>query len=125
MPRASAGLPSPGPMPPMASAANDPETVKKSEKVLDGLKKNYDTAKGVYEKKKDNKTAKEAFLTAAVTYGHESMMSPALEPKVKYRQALKIYREVLKIDPTNEVAKKESDLIVSIYESMGRPVPQD
>jgi hypothetical protein len=115
----------PSAMPPMGQAANDPETVKKAEADLASLKSNYETAKAVFEQSKDNKTAKEAYLVAAVKYGHESMMSPALTPRVKYPQALRIYREVLKVDPNNEVAKSESDLIIKIYGSMNKPVPQE
>ena len=91
---------------------------------LTALEKNYDTAKALYEKEPKDAKAKDAFVDAAVSYGHESMMSPDLDPKVKYKQALRIYREVLKIDPENKVAKPESDLIIKIYKSMGRPVPE-
>ena len=90
---------------------------------LAALKADYDKTKLAYSAKATDAKAKSAYLASAVKYAHESMMSAELDPKVKYRQALTIYREVLKIDPTNEVAKPESELIIKIYKSMGRPVP--
>jgi tetratricopeptide (TPR) repeat protein len=93
-------------------------------KELKKLEKNYAAAKGALAKKPKDKKVRDTFVTAGVKYGHESMMSPDLSAKVKYRQALRIYREVLKVDPTNPVARKETDLIVSIYKQMGRPIPK-
>ena len=92
---------------------------------MKALEESYRTAKGVYERSPGNKTAKEAFVAAAVKFGHESMMTTELDPKIKYKQALRIYREVLEIDPENEVAKPESEMIVKIYEQMGKPVPKE
>jgi tetratricopeptide (TPR) repeat protein len=88
------------------------------------LEEAYNAAKERQEKNPGDEQAKTEFLEAAVKFGHESMMSPSLDTKVKYKQALKVYREVLALDPENKVAKQESDLIVQIYESMGRPVPE-
>lgn len=93
-------------------------------KVLPALKKAFDSAKATMAKKPKDKKARETFIDAGVKYGHESMVSPLLTPHVKYAQALRIYREVLKVDPNNPVAKPESDLIISIYKSMHRPIPK-
>lgn len=89
------------------------------------LEKEYSTAKTALSKRPKDKKAQERFTAIGALYGHESMMSPVLPPRVKYRQALHIYREVLKVDPANKVAKGDSDMIISIYKSMGRPVPND
>lgn len=94
-----------------------------SEKKLKQLEKTYLSAKATFGKKPKDKKVRDQFVTAGVKYGHESMVSPDLPPRLKYRQALRIYREVLKVDPKNEVAKKESDIIISIYKQMGRPIP--
>lgn len=91
---------------------------------LKKLEKDYATAKAAYAKKPKDKGAREHYITAGTKFGHESMVSPILSARVKYRQALRIYREVLKLDPKNPVAKPESDLIIRIYKSMGRPVPK-
>jgi hypothetical protein len=40
-----------------------------------------------------------------------------------YTTALRHFRSALKADPTNQEAKMWSDTIVSIYKSMGKPVP--
>lgn len=96
-----------------------------SEKKLQQLEKSYLSAKAALGKKPKDKKVKDQFVTAGVKYGHESMVSPDLPPRLKYRQTLRIYREVLKVDPKNPVAKKESDMIIAIYKQMGRPVPQD
>ena len=87
------------------------------------LEKEYDAAKAAFAKSPKNPKARQRFVDAGVQYGHESMVSPVLDRKIKYRQALRVYREVLKVDPKNPVAKQESDLIVSIYKSMHRPIP--
>ena len=98
---------------------------KEDQKRIQTMQKAYDVAKADFSKHPKDAAAKKRFVAAAVKYGHESMMSPVLEPRVKYRQALHIYREVLALDPKNPVAKPESDMIISIYKSMGRPVPKD
>jgi hypothetical protein len=92
---------------------------------LEHLQHVYASTKIAYKKKPSDTKARKAFVLAATSYGHESMVSPVLPAKIKYRQALRIYREVLKLDPKNPVAKPESDLIISIYKSMGREVPKD
>lgn len=90
---------------------------------LKKLEKTYLAAKAALDKKPKDKKVKDQFVMAGVKYGHESMMSPELPPSIKYKQALRIYKEVLKVDPKNPVATKESDLIKSIYRQMGRPIP--
>lgn len=52
------------------------------------------------------------------------MLDPALAPRDKYPKALAMFRDALKIDPDNALAKKSITLIEDIYKSMGRPVPQ-
>ena len=88
------------------------------------LEKAYKAAKAALAKSPKNAKAKKDFATIGSAYGHESMLSPALPPRVKYPQALRIYNEVLKVDPNEPTAKKESELIISIYKQMGRPIPK-
>ena len=52
------------------------------------------------------------------------MLDPALAPKEKYPKALAMFRNALKIDPDNALAKDGVTLIEDVYKSMGRPVPQ-
>ncbi len=91
---------------------------------LTKLEKAYKAAKAVLAKAPKNAKAKKDFASIGVAYGHESMISPALAPRVKYPQALRVYGEVLKVDPNEPTAKKESELIISIYKQMGRPIPK-
>ena len=92
-------------------------------KKLKALEKSYLSAKAAFAKSPKDKKAKEKFIAAGVKYGHECMTSPDMDRKVKYVNALRTYREVLKVDPNNPVAKPESELIISIYKQMGRPIP--
>jgi tetratricopeptide (TPR) repeat protein len=72
---------------------------------------------------KSGKSKKElASLYAA--RGSSRMMDEHASPKVKYRAALQDYRQALKADPTNKEAQQNKALIESIYQGMGRPVPQ-
>jgi hypothetical protein len=57
--------------------------------------------------------------------GSMRMMDTVASPRIKYRAALKDYRQALKFDPANKLAKSNKDLIEGIYKSMGRPVPGD
>jgi lipoprotein-anchoring transpeptidase ErfK/SrfK len=52
------------------------------------------------------------------------MLDPALPPREKYLKALTMFRNALKIDPDNALAKDGVNLIEDVYRSMGRPVPQ-
>lgn len=95
----------------------------KDEARLKKLEQGYLTAKAVLAKKPKDKAVQKKFVTAGALYGHESMISPVLPARIKYRQALRVYREVLKYEPQHPVARPEYDLIVKIYKQMGRPVP--
>jgi tetratricopeptide (TPR) repeat protein len=91
-------------------------------KDLAKLQKKYSITKANYGRHK-SASAKKAYVDATVEYALASEETQALDRKVKYRQALRLYREALKIDPTNQPAKVYSDQIIAIYKSMGRPVP--
>jgi len=64
----------------------------------------------------DKKALADVYLQRANTYRDAG--SPRL-----YKFALGDYRRVLRYDPTNAEAKAKMDEIISIYNSMGRPVP--
>ncbi len=85
--------------------------------------KAYDAAKKSLTSRPKDPKSRQAFVAAGDRYATATMMSPDLDRKVKYRDALRIYREVLKVDPKNHEAKNNSDMIVSIYKQMGRPIP--
>lgn len=64
----------------------------------------------------DKKAAAEAYLARGNVY------RDAGNPRL-YKFALGDYRRALRYDPSNREAKEKMDEIVSIYQSMGRPVP--
>src|SRR5437868_13423660 len=64
----------------------------------------------------DKKALADVYLQRANTYRDAG--SPRL-----YKFALGDYRRVLRYDPTNAEAKAKMDEIISIYNSLGRPVP--
>ncbi|MEZ0326168.1 MAG: hypothetical protein ACAH95_09690 [Fimbriimonas sp.] len=94
-------------------------------KTLAAKEKAYASAKAMYVKKPNDAKVKKAYAAAAANYGYESMISPVLDRSVKYRQALRLFREAMKIEPNHPLAKPASDKIIQIYKSLGRPVPKD
>ncbi len=77
-----------------------------------------------YKKKPNDSKLKMQLAQAKYEYGHALMTDNALGPRIKYRSALKAYREALKLNPGHKQAKADKDMIENIYRSMGRPVPQ-
>lgn len=105
-----------------AAEATKPEAAKIP---VEELEKAYEAAKSAYEKgKKDDQANKSAYLKATMAVADGYMFSQEVDTKVKYKKALQYYREVVKVDPANKQAQENADLIVSIYKSMGRPVPE-
>ncbi len=66
---------------------------------------------------------KQSLISGHLKYATYYMYNDSLPPKVKYPSALKHYRAVLKLEPSNQNAKEGADMIISIYQSMGREVP--
>jgi len=92
---------------------------------LSQQKKLYETAKANHLAKPTAKQLRTKFVSAAVSYGTTCMFSPVLPARVKYRQALGLYREALAIDPKNKEALKNKKTIEDIYRQMGRPIPKE
>jgi tetratricopeptide (TPR) repeat protein len=89
---------------------------------IESLASKYEEAKNAFEQAKNNET-KAAYVEATVKYGTAMMMSD-LPPREKYPKALELYEEALKQDPNNAEAKTNRQLILDIYESMGRQPPK-
>jgi len=102
--------------------ANRPKITKND---LVKLEKEYKATKSTYAKKgaKSDAKVKKQYTTATYAYGYACMMSDVLDRKEKYKKALGLYREVLKVDPNHKEAKSQSQLIIDIYKSMGKPIP--
>jgi len=85
-------------------------------------------SKGAYDfennYKKDNGVKKE-LIAKHLAAGNYLMFEANLSPKKKYRPALKHYKRVLELDSENAEAQRNKKQIEEIYESMGRPIPND
>jgi hypothetical protein len=55
--------------------------------------------------------------------GNYLMFEAKLSPKKKYGPALKQFKRVLELDPSNQDAMNNKAQIEDIYNSMGRPIP--
>ena len=92
------------------------------DKLAETLTKEADNADAKYQKTKsddDKKAAVEKQMEAA----NYLMFQADLPPKKKYRPALRRYRRVLELDPSNKEAAANKKQIEDIYESMGMPIP--
>jgi hypothetical protein len=85
------------------------------------LRAAYDTAKREYAAAKSD-TTKLALSKIATDYGI-AVMEGSGSPKEKYPKALSLYREALALDPSNSRAKKNEQMIIDIYEQLGRKPP--
>ena len=71
----------------------------------------------------DDAALKQSLIAAHMKYAQYFMYNDSLSHKVKYPNALKHYTAVLQIDSTNKDARENADMIIGIYQSMGREVP--
>ncbi|MHB1050234.1 MAG: hypothetical protein ACYC09_09160 [Bacteroidota bacterium] len=79
---------------------------------------------GLYASSPDDIALKQSLISAHMKYANFNMYNDDLAPRVKYPQALKHYRAVLKLDENHQDAKDGAKQIIEIYEMMGRPVPE-
>ncbi|MBL8196544.1 MAG: tetratricopeptide repeat protein [Blastocatellia bacterium] len=77
-----------------------------------------------YEKNPSNAENKKKLVQATYELGRKIEYDEALPPFVKYRQALKLFKRALELDPTHKESLAEKEQIEAIYRSMGRPVPE-
>lgn len=97
---------------------NDEEGDSKAVKLM----KEADDADAKYMETKSESDKKEA-IEKQLTAANYLMFEANLPSKKKYRPALKRYRRVLELDPSNKEAKENKEQIEEIYESMGMPIP--
>lgn len=112
------------PAQPAPGAAPSPQEGGVTANDLSKAETNYKKEKAAYTAAPNDAAAKSKYVAATVAFGDANMMSDTLDRKVKYKEALKYYREALSVDPKNEPAKKSKELIESIYKQMGRPIPE-
>src|SRR5437016_4279531 len=65
-------------------------------------------------KKKPTSALKTQLAQAYYDYGHAQMTDSALSPRIKYRGALKSYRQALKLNPNHKQAKADKEMIENI-----------
>jgi len=91
---------------------------------LAAMEKAYNSAKTAMAHHPKDAAARKAYIVATDRYATYSMTTEVLTPHQRYPLALRLYREVLKIDPTNHEASNNSEMIISVYKSMHRPIPK-
>lgn len=79
--------------------------------------------KATYDKNPSDAAAKKALADATFQNAQFYMYKSPLPPGQKYPKALALYREVLKLDPSNASAQESVEMIEGIYRQMGRPIP--
>lgn len=88
---------------------------------VESLEASYQKAATAFESEKSDAN-KSAYVDATVAYATAVMAADG--PKAKYQKSLKLYDEALRLDPGNEEAMTNRQLIVDIYKSMGKEPPK-
>jgi tetratricopeptide (TPR) repeat protein len=97
---------------------------KKEKAELARIEKLQQAAKAKYLKKPKDAKLKKDYINLTLVLANNTQASVALTSKEKYPKALRLYREILKIDPKNKEALENKNRIEMIYKSLGRPVPK-
>jgi tetratricopeptide (TPR) repeat protein len=82
------------------------------------------TAEAAYKKNPKDTAAKKTYAASLADLGHATMLDQSIAPRKRYPDALTLYRQALKIDPTNKTALDDKKMIEDVYKSMGRPIPK-
>ncbi|MCH8274699.1 MAG: hypothetical protein IH851_07910 [Armatimonadetes bacterium] len=87
------------------------------------LEHTYAQAKRAHESAPDEEAGQAAFVRATVEYATAVMSGPG-DSREKYPQALRLYDEALTLEPGNEEALQNRQMILAIYAEMGREPPK-
>ena len=107
-----------------ALAQSPDPAIEKEKKEIKRLEGRYATTQAALKKSPRSAAAKKSHVEVTVKLATTVMNARSLAPKDKYPRALRLYREALKLDPSNKEAKANSKMIEDIYKSLGRPVPK-
>jgi len=88
---------------------------------VESLEASYQKAATDYESARTDAN-KSAYVDATVAYATAVMAADG--PPAKYQKSLKLYDEALRLDPGNEEAMANRQLILDIYKSMGKEPPK-
>jgi lipoprotein NlpI len=102
----------------MTDMAPETSTDEKAEKLV----KEADDMENSYKKNNTEQNKKE-LIEKHMAAGNYLMFEAKLSPKKKYGPALKQFKRVLELDPSNQDAMNNKAQIEDIYNSMGRPIP--
>jgi tetratricopeptide (TPR) repeat protein len=105
-----------------AAAEPKPEPMAEQKVPAPTLQASYEKAKGAFEGEKSEANEK-AYVEATVSYA-TAVMAGDGKPREKYPEALRLYDEALALDPENDEAKTNKQLILDIYRSMGKEPPK-
>ena len=86
------------------------------------LKASYESTKKSFETDRGDE-AKKKYVDATVAYATNVMAGDG-KPSEKYPLALDLYDEAIAVDPDNEEAKTNRQLILDIYKSLGKEPPK-
>lgn len=99
-----------------------PEPMAEQNVPVSSLKASYEKTKGALAADKSPANEKR-FVDATVAYATAVMVGTG-DSKEKYRRALELYDEALEIDPANDEAKTNKQLILDIYKSLDKEPPK-
>lgn len=77
-----------------------------------------------YEANPKDEATRKRLAQATYEFGNKVMLDDTLPPRVKYPQALRLFKRTLELEPGHLQAAAEKKQIEEIYASMGRPVPE-
>ena len=97
---------------------------KKAAKTLAQLGAKSAAAKSALAKHPKDPNLKHSYLAVNDKYAYATMTADGLTPHEKYAGALHIYRQSLRVDPSDADARKWVKMIEDIYTSMHRPIPK-
>jgi hypothetical protein len=89
---------------------------------VESLKATYESTKKDHAATKSDQSERH-YVNATVAYA-TAVMAGDGKPSEKYPMALGLYDEALAVDPDNEEAKTNKQLILDIYKSLGKEPPK-
>jgi hypothetical protein len=101
-----------------AAQVSSPAAEAKEKRDLAVLKQDHDRAEKAWRKQPKNAKLKNQYVFSTVKLGMHTMYAVALPPKQKYPEALRLFKEALKVDPSNKDARTAKDQIEAVYRSM-------
>lgn len=106
------------------AAGQKPIDEKKELAELARVEKLQRASQAAFAKAPKDPQKKKSYVQLTLTLANNVQASMALGSKEKYPKALRLYRDVLKVEPKNKEALFHKNRIEAIYKSMGRPIPK-